>query len=287
MNWSFAKPHPKLLIKEFEEKREAGNTAFKEKQYEEAIEFWTICIDMDPKNKAVAKLYCNRATTNSKIKKNELAVDDATKAIELDPFYIKAYSRRAESNYTLGGENRLKATIEDYKKILELQSESEDQNEIKKKLKQAEVALKRAGRKDLYSILGVSQGADDDELRKAYRKMALKFHPDKQSGKSDEEKTEAESKFKEINEAYEVLSDKEKRERYDSGIDVQDLENPHAGGGGHGGIDPTMFFQMFMNQHGGMGGGMDDFAGFGGGFPGHGHGHGHGGGGGSRRRRDF
>ena len=259
-------------IKEFEEKREAGNTSFKENKYEEAIAFWTVCIDMDPKNKAIAKLYCNRATANSKIKKNELAVDDATKAIEIDPFYIKAYSRRADSNYTLGGENRIKASIDDYKKILELQSETEDNNEIKKKLKQAEVALKRAGRKDLYSILGVSQGADDDELRKAYKKMALKHHPDRQSGKSEEEKTEAENKFKEINEAYEVLSDKEKRERYDSGIDVQDLENPHAGGGGmHGGIDPAMFFNMFMHQHGGMGGmgGMDDF----GGFPGQGHGH--------------
>ena len=259
-------------IKEFEEKREGGNNAFKEKQYDQAIELWTVCIDMDPTNKAVAKLYCNRATANSKIKKNELAVDDSTKAISIDPFYIKAYMRRADSNFALGGEDRLKKSIEDYKKILELQSESEDQKEIKKKIQQAEVALKRAGRKDLYSVLGVTQGADDDELRKAYRKMALKYHPDKQSGKSDEEKAQAENLFKSINEAYEVLSDKEKRERYDSGIDVQDLENPHASGShghGHGGIDPAMFFQMFM-QHQGMGGmgGMgdddDDFGGFGG-----------------------
>ena len=255
-------------IKEFEEKREGGNNAFKEKEYEQAIELWTVCIDMDPTNKAAAKLYCNRATANSKIKKNELAVDDATKAINLDPFYSKAYMRRADSNYSLGGEDKLKKSIEDYKKVLELQAESEDQKEIKKKIQQAEVALKRAGRKDLYSVLGVSQGADDDELRKAYRKMALKYHPDKQTGKSEEEKTAAENLFKSVNEAYEVLSDKEKRERYDSGIDVQDLENPHAGGGGgfhgHGGIDPSMFFQMFMNQQGGMGD-DDPFGGFGGG----------------------
>ena len=126
------------------------------------------------------------------------------------------------------------------------------------------------------NVFLLTNETDDDELRKAYRKMALKYHPDKQSGKSEEEKAQAENLFKTINEAYEVLSDKEKRERYDSGIDVQDLENPHAGGGGHhghGGIDPAMFFQMFMQHQGGMGGmgGMggfggddDDFGGFGG-----------------------
>ena len=60
--------------------------------------------------------------------------------------------------------------------------------------------------KDYYTILGVSKGANDDELRKAYRKMALKFHPDKNSSPG------AEEKFKQIGEAYDVLSDPKKRQ---------------------------------------------------------------------------
>ena len=63
--------------------------------------------------------------------------------------------------------------------------------------------------KDYYKILGIAKGASEDDVRKAYRKMALKFHPDKNKSAG------AEEKFKEIAEAYEVLSDKRKRDIYD------------------------------------------------------------------------
>ena len=64
-----------------------------------------------------------------------------------------------------------------------------------------------AEKKDYYAILGVSKTATDDELKKAYRKMAKKYHPDA----NPDNKEEAEKKFKEVNEAYEVLSDAKKR----------------------------------------------------------------------------
>ena len=93
-----------------------------------------------------------------------------------------------------------------------------------------------------------------------------RFHPDKQAGKSDAEKEEAETKFKALGEAYDCLSDPEKRSRYDQGVEVEDIDNPNAGAGGmhHGGgmhgIDPNIIFEMFMRQQmggrGGMGGGM-------------------------------
>ena len=64
--------------------------------------------------------------------------------------------------------------------------------------------------KDYYEILGIKKSASEDEIKKAYRTLAKKYHPDKNKGNK-----EAENKFKEISEAYAVLSDKEKREQYD------------------------------------------------------------------------
>lgn len=79
--------------------------------------------------------------------------------------------------------------------------------------------------KDFYKILGIQKGANDDEIKKAYRKLALKYHPDKNKSAG------AEERFKEIAEAYEVLSDKKKRDIYDQyGEDGLHGGAPGAGG---------------------------------------------------------
>lgn len=91
-------------------------------------------------------------------------------------------------------------------------------------------------KRDYYEVLGVARNASDDEIKKAYRKLAMKYHPDRNQG--DAAKT-AEEKFKEVKEAYEMLSDAQKRAAYDQY--------------GHAGVDP--------NMRGGPGGG-DGFAGF-------------------------
>lgn len=90
-------------------------------------------------------------------------------------------------------------------------------------------------KRDYYEVLGINKGASEQEIKRAYRKLAMKYHPDKNQGNK-----EAEEKFKEINEAYEVLSSPEKRQRYD--------QFGHAGVNGNGG------------------GGFEGFSGFGGGF---------------------
>ena len=79
--------------------------------------------------------------------------------------------------------------------------------------------------KDYYSILGVKKGANEDELKRAYRKLALKYHPDKNKSSS------AEEKFKEIGEAYDVLSDPKKRQIYDQ-LGEEGLKGGGAGMGG-------------------------------------------------------
>lgn len=90
--------------------------------------------------------------------------------------------------------------------------------------------------KDFYKILGIQKGASDDEIKKAYRKLALKYHPDKNKSAG------AEERFKEIAEAYEVLSDKKKRDIYDQ-YGEEGLHGGMPGGGpGEGGQTFTYEF---------------------------------------------
>ncbi|MBE6045401.1 MAG: molecular chaperone DnaJ [Clostridiales bacterium] len=113
-----------------------------------------------------------------------------------------------------------------------------------------------ADKRDYYEVLGLQKGASDDEIKKAFRKLAMKYHPDKNPGDK-----EAEEKFKEINEAYAVLSDPEQKSKYDRY--------------GHAGVDPNSFaggfegfggFEDIFNMFGGAfgGGGFGGFGGFGG-----------------------
>ncbi|HCR44346.1 MAG TPA: molecular chaperone DnaJ, partial [Ruminococcaceae bacterium] len=111
-----------------------------------------------------------------------------------------------------------------------------------------------AGNKDYYEVMGVPKNATDAEIKKAYRKLAKQYHPDLHPGDK-----EAEQKFKEVNEAYEVLSDKDKRARYDqfgqAGVDAG-----FGGGGGSpftGNINIDDIFNSVFD-------GFDGFGGFGG-----------------------
>ena len=87
-------------------------------------------------------------------------------------------------------------------------------------------------KRDYYEVLGLTKGAADDEIKKAYRKMAKQYHPDLHPGDK-----EAEAKFKEVNEAYEILSDPDKRAKYDQYGHAAFDPNSGFGGGGFGGFD--------------------------------------------------
>ena len=116
-----------------------------------------------------------------------------------------------------------------------------------------------ADKRDYYEVLGLKKGATDDEIKKAFRKMAMKYHPDKNPGDK-----EAEEKFKEVNEAYACLSDPDQKRKYDqfghAGVDP----NSFQGFGGAGGFGFEDIFDMFGSAFGG-GGGFGGFGGFGGG----------------------
>ena len=114
-----------------------------------------------------------------------------------------------------------------------------------------------ANKRDYYEVMGVSKNASDDEIKKAFRKLAKQYHPDLNPGNK-----EAEAKFKEVNEAYEVLSDKEKKARYDqfghAGVDPS-YSAGAAGGSPFGGspfgqnIDLDDIFNSFFGGFGGTG----------------------------------
>ncbi len=109
---------------------------------------------------------------------------------------------------------------------------------------------------DYYEVLGVPRDAGEDDLKKAYRKLAMKWHPDRNQGNA-----EAEAKFKELNEAYDVLKDGEKRAAYDRfGHAAFEQGGPGGGGGGFGGGSPfggggfeDIFEEMFGRFGGGRG----------------------------------
>ena len=117
-----------------------------------------------------------------------------------------------------------------------------------------------ATKRDYYEVLGIQKGADESEIKKAYRKAAMKYHPDKFANSSDTEKKDAEEKFKEINEAYQVLSDSQKKQQYDQfGHAAFEQGGAGFGGFGGGGFD---FGDIFGDIFGG--GGFGGFGGFGG-----------------------
>ena len=108
-------------------------------------------------------------------------------------------------------------------------------------------------KRDYYEVLGVSKSADATEIKKAYRKLALKYHPDKNPGDK-----EAEEKFKEAAEAYDVLSNEEKRRRYDQ------FGHAGVGGAGLGGFGGGMSMDDIFSQFGDIFGSFGGFSGFGG-----------------------
>ena len=122
-------------------------------------------------------------------------------------------------------------------------------------------------KRDYYEVLGVAKNATEQEIKAAYKKMAIKYHPDRQGDKSDAEKKEAEAKFKEAAEAYDVLHDPQKRQRYDQ-FGFAGVGGAAGGGYQNMSMDDifSQFGDIFSDLFGGgasFGGGFGGFGGFG------------------------
>ncbi|KAI1170723.1 hypothetical protein F4777DRAFT_101130 [Nemania sp. FL0916] len=244
-------------VQKLDRMKEEGNADYKAGRWQAAFDKYTSALEVDPMNRGTnSKLLQNRALCRLKLKDCDGAVADCERAVSLDPSYMKARKTKANA---LGQGEKWEDAVREWKKIQELDPEDRT---IPREIRKAELELKKSQRKDYYKILGVAKDADEATIKKAYRKLAIIHHPDK--NRDDEGAAE---RFKDIGEAYETLSDPQKRARYDSGEDLIDPQDMFGGGGGGmaGGIDPEILFSM-MNGGGAFGGGGGGFPG--GGFPG-------------------
>ncbi|XP_011207896.1 dnaJ homolog subfamily C member 7 isoform X2 [Bactrocera dorsalis] len=224
--------------KALKEMKENGNTLFKSGRFREAQTIYTEALKIDEFNKDInSKLLYNRALVNSKIGSLRDAIADCTRVLEINSQYLKALLLRARCYNDL---EKFDECVNDYEAALQLQKTPE----IKKLLRDAKLALKKSKRKDYYKILGISRNATEDEIKKAYRKKALIHHPDRHANSSAEERKEEELKFKEIGEAYAILSDQRKKVRYDSGQDIEEQEQD---------FDPNQMFRHFFQFSSGTG----------------------------------
>eukprot|EP01084_Bolivina_argentea_P030170 55952_1 len=239
------------LFKKIGRAKEAANKAFKASDLDIAVTKYTECLTLDVTNlKFNCIIYANRAAVWLKKKEWNKAYKDASTAIVLDDSYIKAYGRRLQALYGL---DRYDEAVGDAEKALKLDPTS---NDLKQQLRDAKIELKKSKRKNYYKILGVEKDATEKEIKKGFRKMAMIWHPDKFASESEEKQNAAEEKFKEIGEAYEVLKDPKMKQRYDSGVDIDQLKSGGFGGFGGGGVDISHIFDLLggMGGGGGMGG---------------------------------
>ncbi|PON69272.1 N-terminal acetyltransferase A, auxiliary subunit [Parasponia andersonii] len=217
-----------------------------------AVEDFRAALALDPNHLAHnVHLHLGLCNVLVKLGRGKDALGSCDEALNIDGELLEALVQRGEAKLLT---EDWEGAVEDLKSAA--QRSPQDMN-IREALMRAEKALKMSKRKDWYKILGVSKTAAVSEIKRAYKKLALQWHPDK----NVDNREEAEAKFREIAAAYEVLGDEEKRTRYDRG---EDLEDTGMGGGGGGGFNPFGGGgqQYTFTFEGGFPGG------FGGGFPG-------------------
>ncbi|XP_017240855.1 dnaJ protein P58IPK homolog [Daucus carota subsp. sativus] len=203
-----------------------------------AVEDYKAALALDPTHIANnVNLHLGLCKVLVKLGRGKDAVSSCTEALSIDGELLEALVQRGEA----------KLLVEDFEgAVSDLRAASEkspQDRKIRQTLMKAEKALKISQRKDWYKILGISKTSSVSEIKKAYKRLALQWHPDK----NVDNREEAEAKFRDIAAAYEVLGDEEKRMRYDQGEDVEGMGMGGSGGGfnpfGGGGQQFTFHFE--------------------------------------------
>uniref|UniRef100_A0A2N9F1H1 J domain-containing protein n=1 Tax=Fagus sylvatica TaxID=28930 RepID=A0A2N9F1H1_FAGSY len=227
-----------------------------------AVEDFKGALALDPNHLAHnVHLHLGLCKVLVKLGRGKDAISSCNEALNIDEELLDALVQRGEAKLLT---EDWEGAVEDLKTAA--QNSPQDMN-IRETLMRAEKALKMSKRKDWYKILGISKTAAVSEIKRAYKKLALQWHPDK----NVENREEAEAKFREIAAAYEVLSNEEKRTRYDRGEDIEEMGGAGGGGFNFGGGGQQFTYTFEGGFPGGFGGGFPGGGGgggFGGGFPG-------------------
>ena len=269
-----------LLVKAriYKEKKDAALKAVNESRLEDARKIYTEAIAIDPRNKGTnASLFAERAEVYFNTDKIPECIQDCEASLAIDPHYQAALLQRGKCHMKLeewglavrvferlNGRDRHNQQIKkkageaalesgDHEEAYRLFTEAVDIDQHNKKyrhlLKEAKQKHLLATRIDLYEILGIQETAGDSEIKKAYFKKSKEYHPDKHANADDQTKEEFSAKFKQAKEAYETLSDIDRRKAYDEGV----VKPPP--GGWYQEIDKRVF-QNIQRNDGAVRGGL-------------------------------
>ena len=186
-----------------------ANLFYIKMDYESAIKIYDELLVLENNNNIFKSvILSNRGLCFYKKKMYLKALEDLNKSVELNGYFAKSFQRRASVHIQMGNVFEAKS---DLKKVLELEPINKEARILLCQINKEENKYKE---KDLYKILEVSKSASISEIRKSFKKLVLKWHPDK-NNESKEKQLYAEKVFKEINDAYNILGDEEKKEEYD------------------------------------------------------------------------
>ncbi|XP_059308955.1 uncharacterized protein LOC132060091 isoform X1 [Lycium ferocissimum] len=244
-------------IRELLHRKKAGNEAFKSGKYMEAIEHYTAAISSSVESRPFAAIcFCNRAAAHQALGQIVDAIADCSLAIALDKNYTKAVSRRATLHEMIRDYGH---AVNDLERLISLQetqsqqrtqrsealdksngSSAKDAKRTRRQLSSIQEKAKKGTSLDLYLILGIKSSDTESDIKKAYRKAALRHHPDKagqilaRSDAADDGglwkeisetvRNDADRLFKLIGEAYAVLSNSDKRANHDLEEEMRDVQ---------------------------------------------------------------
>ncbi|XP_068124030.1 dnaJ homolog subfamily C member 3 [Hyperolius riggenbachi] len=210
-------------VKKLNKQIQSAEELIQQGRYEDAVGKYEAVVKTEPNVPYYTALVQERKChCYAKNQQSSDAIRECTEFLQKEPGSVNALKDRAEAYIQ---EEKYEEAIRDYETA---QQHSENDKEIKESLEKAQRLLKQSQKRDYYKILGVKRNAKKQEIIKAYRKLAQQWHPD--NFQDEEEKKKAEKKFIDIASAKEVLTDPEKRSRFDAGEDPLDPESQQGGG---------------------------------------------------------
>jgi len=226
-------------VRNIERTLETAKECMERREYQEAVDSYTKAMEIDERNKMLAAvLAVERGNAYLRLKQFDLALEDCNAAIENDGSITAPLVTRSMCHTAMGN---FEEAVADLEVALGIDPESLI---IKERLKKAQTELRKSKRLDYYKILGISESASEPEIKAAYKKKALEWHPDKHGQAEEELQAKAVEMFNMVGEAQEILTHPRKKALFDEGYDKEmiekriQMEEQQAqmfGGGGFGG----------------------------------------------------